>query len=140
MFKPKSKNIYSIFQNQRTYEELNKWLTEACPVINDEKNNKSEQKEKINITEILENQNLTTENEYIKNEFIDINKRIENIKYKLNLNHKGGINKNKNNQKINFEFELTPIKLLLIFIGTLLLFTIYSTIRNLFSINKEHIK
>ena len=68
MFKPKSKNIYSIFQNQRTYEELNKWLTEACPVINDEKNNKSEQKEKINITEILENQNLTTENEYIKNE------------------------------------------------------------------------
>ena len=39
------------------------------------------------MTEIENNQNLTTEIEYIKNEFIDINKRIEDIKDRLNLNN-----------------------------------------------------
>ena len=51
------------------------------------------------MTEIEKSQNLTTENEYIKNEFIDINKRIENIKNLLNFNNDKDINKNKKIQK-----------------------------------------
>ena len=92
------------------------------------------------MTEIEKSQNLTTENEYIKNEFIDINKRIENIKNLLNFNNDKDINKNKKNTKIKFEFDFSPIFLLLSFIGLLILFTIYSYIKNIFFINKEHIK
>jgi len=93
---------------------------------------------KINMTEIENNQNLTTENEYIKNEFIDINKRIEDIKDRLNLNN--NVNKNQLNKKLKFEFELSPIVILLSFIGLLIIFTIYSSIKNIFFLNKEHIK
>ena len=93
----------------------------------------------INMTEIEKNQNLTTENEYIKNEFIDINKRIENIKKRLNLNNEGNVKK-KENKKIKFEFEFSPIILLISFLGLLILFSIYSFIKNLFFTNKEHIK
>ena len=84
------------------------------------------------MTEIGDNQNLTSENEYIKNEFIDIHKRIENIKNKLNLNNDGINNKNNITQKIKFEFEFSPVFLLLSFIGLILLLTIYSYIRNFF--------
>ena len=49
----------------------------------------------INMTEIEKSQNLTTENEYIKNEFIDINKRIENIKKRLNLINDDNVKKKK---------------------------------------------
>ena len=93
----------------------------------------------INMTEIEKNQNLTTENEYIKNEFIDINKRIEIIKKRLNLNNDGNVKK-KENKKIKFEFDFSPIILLLSFLCLLILFAIYSFIKNLFFINKEHIK
>ena len=148
LFKPKSKKIYSIFQNERTFEILNNWVNESCPVLTDEEkkiednNNINETNNEsliINMTEIEKNQNLTTENEYIKNEFIDINKRIENIKKRLNLNNEGNVKK-KENKKIKFEFEFSPIILLISFFSLLILFSIYSFIKNLFFINKEHIK
>ena len=145
LFKPNKKQIYSIFLNQRNFDELNKWVNESCPIINKEEkknadNNNNNENITINMTEIEKNQNLTTENEYIKNEFIDINKRIENIKNKLNLNNEGNINKNKKNKNMKFEFELSPIFILFSFIGLLIIFTIYSSIKNIFFINKEHIK
>ncbi len=91
------------------------------------------------MTEIEKNQNLTTENEYIKNEFIDINKRIDDLKIRLNM--KKDINKKKDkNNKMQFEFELSPIFLLLSFIIILALFIIYSYIKNILFTNKEHIK
>ena len=37
LFKPNSKHIYSIFQNQRVFDELNKWVNDTCPVIDDKK-------------------------------------------------------------------------------------------------------
>ena len=94
LFKPNNKNIYSVFRNQRNFEELDKWITEACPILNENiKNNPNNNNDnmKINMTELETNQNLTSENEYIKNEFIDINKRIENIKNRLNMNNNTNI-------------------------------------------------
>lgn len=142
LFKPNSKHIYSVFQNQRVFEELNKWVNDTCPVINDDNEKKIIYQKlgslKVNMTEIESNQNLTTENEYIKNEFIDINKRIEQLKIKLNLISDN--KKNKENTKIKFEFEISPIFLLLSFIVILLLFTVYTSIKKFFFTNKEHIK
>ena len=142
LFKPNSKHIYSIFQNQRVFDELNKWVNDTCPVIDDKKEKNIIYHKiasfKVNMTEIESNQNLTTENEYIKNEFIDINKRIEQLKIKLNLISDN--KKNKENTKIKFEFEISPIFLLLSFIVILLIFTVYSFIKKYFFTNKEHIK
>ena len=124
-------------------------MNESCPIITDkEKKNANNNKNNenynesliINMTEIEKNQNLTTENEYIKNEFIDINKRIENIKKRLNLINDNKNIKNKENKKIKFEFEFTPIFLLISFFCLLILSAIYSFIKNIFLINKEHIK
>ena len=144
LFKPKSNKIYSIFQNERTFEVLNNWVNELCPMItnkekNNVENNINNESLVINMTEIEKNQNLTTENDYIKNEFIDINKRIENIKKRLNLNNEGSVKK-KENKKIKFEFEFSPIIILISFFSLLILFAIYSFIKNIFFINKEHIK
>ena len=146
LFKPHSKAIYSIFQNQRTFDELNKWVNESCPFIrekvkNSDKSKNNEENMAINITEIEKSQNLTTENEYIKNEFIDINKRIENIKNILNLNNgKKNFNKTKKNTNIKVEFDFSPIVLLLSFISLLIIFSICSCLNKRFLTNKEHIK
>ena len=119
---------------------MSKWINDACPIINNEKKNENiNRTNKLNITEILNNQNLTSETEYIKNEFIDIHKRIENIKNQLNMNN--NVNKKKREpKKIKFEFELSPINILIIFLGSLIFFAIYSSIKNIFLANKEHIK
>ena len=115
LFKPKSKDMYTIFQNERDFDHLSKWINDACPVINNEKKNENiNRTNKLNITEILNNQNLTSETEYIKNEFIDIHKRIENIKNQLNMNN--NVKKKKNEpKKIKIEIELSPINILIIF-------------------------
>ena len=72
-------------------------MNESCPVVEEGKNNDNNQNNNesmvINMTEIEKSQNLTTENEYIQNEFIDINKRIENIKNKINMNGNKNIKK-----------------------------------------------
>ena len=140
LFKPKSKDMYTIFQNVRDFDHLSKWIDDACPIINNEKKNENiNRTNKLNITEILNNQNLTSETEYIKNEFIDIHKRIENIKNQLNMNN--NVKKKKNEpKKIKIEIELSPINILIIFLGSLIFFAIYSSIKNIFLANKEHIK
>ena len=144
LFKPKSKHIYKIYQGQRTFEEMNRWINETCPINiegqQEHKNNENHNKEfKINISE-YENQNLTTEDEYITNEFININKRIDNIKNKLGLNMYKTIKVRKETKKIRIEFELSPIFILLCFISILVLISVYSVLKKLFLGNKEHIK
>ena len=87
-----------------------------------------------------ENQNLTTEDEYITNEFININKRIDGIKNKLGLNANKTIKIKKEVKKIRFEFELSPIIILLFFICSLVIIFLYSAIKKFILNNKEHIK
>jgi thiol-disulfide isomerase/thioredoxin len=41
LFKPKSKEMYSIFQNERDFDHLSKWINDACPIINNEKKNEN---------------------------------------------------------------------------------------------------
>ena len=144
LFKPKSKHIYTIFQRERTFEELNKWINETCPEISDNKyeENKNENHNKdykINISE-FENQNLTTEDEYITNEFININKRIDDIKNKLGLNMNKTVKVKKEIKKIKFEFELSPIAILICFVLSLIAISLFSVIKKLLFNNKEHIK
>ena len=145
LFKPKSKHIYTIYKRERSFEELSRWINETCPLIIEDKkeNNKIDEninKEfKINMSE-YENQNLTTEDEYITNEFININKRIDNIKNKLGLNANKTIKAKKEIKKIKFEFELSPMILILCFICTLVGISLYSAIKKIILNNKEHIK
>ena len=144
LFKPKSKHIYTIYQRERSFEELKKWINETCPAIieNKKENNNIENNNKeykINMSE-YENQNLTTEDEYITNEFININKRIDGIKNKLGLNANKTIKIRKEVKKIRFEFELSPIIILLFFICSLVVISLYSAIKKFILNNKEHIK
>ncbi len=145
LFKRNSKHIYTIFQRERTFEEMDKWIYETCPIIKEKQENLNKNDThndyKINISN-YENDNLTTEDEYITNEFININKRIDDIKSKLGLNNNTNksIKKKKEPTKIKFEFELSPLIILFIFISCITIITVYSTIKKLIFANKEHIK
>ena len=145
LFKPNSKHIYTIYDGERNFDEMNKWINETCPIIKDKQennninNNNSDYK--INISN-YKNQNLTTEDEYITNEFININKRIDDIKNKLGMNNNTNkiIKKKKEQKKVKLEFELSPIIILLFFISIMIIVSLYSAIKNLILVNKEHIK
>jgi hypothetical protein len=138
LFKPKSKHIYTIYQGDRSFNDLKNWINETCPQSHDKDgenkiNNNNDYK--ININE-YKNQNLTTEDDYITNEFININKRIDNIKNKLGL----GINKTiKSKEEIRLEFELSPIIILICFICFLVVISLYSAIKKFILNNKGHI-
>ena len=139
LFKPKSKHIYTIYQGDRSFNDLKNWINETCPQSHDKDgenkiNNNNDYK--ININE-YKNQNLTTEDDYITNEFININKRIDNIKNKLGLSMNKTI---KSEKEIRVEFELSPIIILFCFICFLVSFSLYSVIKKLILNNKEHIK
>ena len=148
LFKPNSKHIYTIYQRERSFEELKNWINEACPEIIEEKKEKNKNNNinnnktlKINMSE-YENQNLTTEDEYITNEFIHINKRIDNIKDQLGMNIKktNKTKKEKGTKKIKIEFELSPLFILVCFISCLILISVYSAFQKIILNNKEHIK
>jgi hypothetical protein len=125
---------------------MNKWINETCPKFiedkKDDNNINNNRDYKINMSN-YENQNLTTEDDYIKNEFISINKRIDNIKNKLGMNINNKDNRTrvkKENRRLRFEFELSPIYILLFFVALLIIISTYSAVKNYIFNNKEHIK
>ena len=146
LFKPNDKHIYKIYQNQRIFDELNKWVNESCPPIIEDKKDRNEKDDnftsnetfKINASD-YENQNLTTEEEYITNQFIYINKRIDRIKDKLGMNVDKSIKTKKDTKKIKFELELSPIFILFCFIVFLIVVYAYSSIKKII-LNKSHVK
>ena len=141
LFKPNDKHIYKIYQNQRIFDELNNWVNESCPpIIEDKKDDNIIRNEtfKINVSD-YENQNLTTEEEYITNQFIYINKRIDRIKDKLGMNVDKSIKTKKDTKKIKFELELSPIFILFCFIVFLIVVYAYTSIKKVI-LNKSHVK
>ena len=141
LFKPNDKHIYKIYQNQRIFDELNNWVNESCPpIIEDKKDDNIIRNEtfKINVSD-YENQNLTTEEEYITNQFIYINKRIDKIKNKLGMNVDKSIKTKKDTKKIKFELELSPIFILFCFIVFLIVVYAYTSIKKII-LNKSHVK
>ena len=141
LFKPNDKHIYKIYQNQRIFDELNNWVNESCPpIIEDKKDDNIIRNEtfKINVSD-YENQNLTTEEEYITNQFIYINKRIDKIKNKLGMNVDKSIKTKKDTKKIKFELELSPIFILFCFIIFLIVVYAYTSIKKII-LNKSHVK
>ena len=146
LFKPNDKHIYKIYQNQRIFDELNNWVNESCPPIIEDKKDRSEKDDniirnetfKINVSD-YENQNLTTEEEYITNQFIYINKRIDKIKNKLGMNVDKSIKTKKDTKKIKFELELSPIFILFCFIVFLIVVYAYTSIKKII-LNKSHVK
>jgi len=140
LFKPLNKNIFSFYRNQRTFEEMKKWIDELCvEAPQEDKNNEKKEEQEKEIKKDDVEANLTSVNEYIQNEFVNINKKIENLKNQINSMKKKEIKKEKN-YKIRFELELSPVNILLIFMSILLFIGIYTTIKKLFFVNKEHIK
>ena len=141
LFKPNDKHIYKIYQNQRIFDELNNWVNESCPpIIEDKKDDNIIRNEtfKINVSD-YENQNLTTEEEYITNQFIYINKRIDKIKNKLGMNADKSIKTKKDTKKLKFELELSPIFILFCFIVFLIVVYAYTSIKKVI-LNKSHVK
>ena len=155
LFQPNDKHIYKIYQNKKIFDELNKWVNESCPLIIEEKTdtiksgenndtNKNEENNdtnntfKINESE-FENQNLTTEDEFITNQFIYINKRIDNLKNKLKKNIDKSIKPKKEEKKIKFEIELSPLFILFCFIVSIIGFYLFTSIKKIF-LNKSHLK
>ena len=146
LFKPNDKHIYKIYQNQRIFNEMNIWVNESCPLIIEDKKDINEKNNIINNSETFkinsseyENQNLTTEDEYITNQFMYINKRIDKIKNKLGMNIDKTIKQKRETKKITFEFELSPIFILFWFIVFLIVTYAYTSIKKFF-LDKSHIK
>ena len=146
LFKPNDKHIYKIYQNQRIFDEMKNWVNESCPLIIEDKKDINEKNDNINNNKTFkinsseyENQNLTTEDEYITNQFIYINKRIDKIKNKLGMNIDKTIKPKRETKKIKFEFELSPIFILFWFIVFLIVTYAYTSIKKFF-LDKSHIK
>ena len=125
---------------------MNIWVNESCPLIIEDKKDINEKNNIINNSETFkinsseyENQNLTTEDEYITNQFMYINKRIDKIKNKLGMNIDKTIKQKRETKKITFEFELSPIFILFWFIVFLIVTYAYTSIKKIF-LDKSHIK
>lgn len=149
LFKPNSKQIYTMLDTSTaTAESLSKSLNEMCPVLdNNPKNVKIENDseiKKVNLSELEKMKNLTEESEYIKEEFIGIKKRIENIQNKIkNIgddNNKNDFKAKKNNNIWKIDIVVTPMNIFIAFIGFLIFYILYIIIDKILNRNKEHLK
>ena len=142
LFNPGSKRIVNIYQGERRGEHMANWLNQNCPKIeikedfDNKKNNKKNNNEEslqIEMENINEKNELTLKSEYIKENFFDLKKRLDDIDKKIensiNLNIK---KKSMNNfKKIRIIFDFSFINIFVTGITLLIIFAFYKTGRKL---------
>ena len=100
-----------------------------------------------NIIKNISNKNqLTEEDEFIKQEFMEIKKRLNNLESKLKIFNINKIQqsefserKNKGN-KINIEIDISPINVLYIILFSIITYALYKTLTRLIKNYRHHIE
>ena len=124
---------------------------------NDKDDNiENEKNENINESDVVIDENiiknisnvnqLTEEDEFIKQEFMEIKKRLNNLESKLKIFNINKIQqsefserKNKEN-KINIEIDISPINVLYIILFSLIAYALYKTLIRLIKNYRHHIE
>ena len=149
LFAPGSKRIVGVYQGIRQSEHMANWINQVCPKIeikeeekNDNENNKKEGSLEIDLENINQMTEITGKNEYIKNKFFEIKKRLDEID-KTIQNHTNTTNtktefKAKKHKKLRITFEFTFINIVVTGITLLIIFAFYQTGRKLLFNSQFH--
>ena len=140
-----------MYQGLRKAEEIADWLNQLCPKIeikedeeifikeeNDinENNEKSDESSlEIDMDKIKINKDeITTKNEFIKEEFFELQKKLDEIEYKIdnktNINTKNKI-KPRRHKRIRIIFDFNMTNIFVTGITLLIIFAFYQTGRKL---------
>ena len=151
LFFPGSKRIHTVYQGLRKAEEIADWLNQLCPkieikedeeIIIKEENDINENNEKsdessleIDMDKIKINKDeITTKNEFIKEEFFELQKKLDEIEYKIdnktNINAKNKI-KPRRHKRIRIIFDFNMTNIFVTGITLLIIFAFYQTGRKL---------
>ena len=150
LIRPNSKRIVGAYQGPRTSEAIDRWITEQCPIINivDENeikkvdNNTNDEELRLD-SKSLNISDLTKEDEFIKEEFIIIKKRLNEIEAKFgDIENKKDYSKKssgKKHKKIRVSFDFSINNLFFTVITLLILYAIYKTGRKLLINGRKHV-
>ena len=124
---------------------------------NDKDDNiENEKNENINESDVVIDENiiknisnvnqLTEEDEFIKQEFMEIKKRLNNLEnklkiFKINKIQESEFSEKKNNgNKIKIEIDITPISVLYIILFSMIIYALYKTLTRLIKNYRHHIE
>ena len=136
LFHPGSKKIHSVYQGERAFESIAKWIDQLCPKIEikeEEKNsNKKEDSNneslQIDINLINNKTQLTDKKDYIKEQFFKVKKQLDEIEKKI---EKKKTIKKTAYKKIRITFDFSFINVVLSLITLLIILAFYKTGRKL---------
>jgi len=146
LFAPGSKRIAAVYQGMRQSDQMANWINQACPKIeikeeetNNNENNKKEGSLEIDVENINQMKEITGKNEYIKNKFFEIKKRLDEIDKTIqNYTNTKTEFKTRKHKKLRITFEFTFINIVVTGITLLIIFAFYQTGRKLLFNSQFH--
>ena len=138
LFKPGSKKIFSVFQGIRQSDHMANWINQNCPKIDikEEEDNKkikntnNNESLHIDIDLINNKTQLTDKKDFIKQQFFELKKKLDEIEKEIEKNKLKNDNKRKN-KRIRISFDFSFINVFLTVITVLIIFAFYKTGRKL---------
>lgn len=139
LFMPGSKRISNIYQGMRRSESIAEWINQLCPKIEikdeEEINNKKEEHNEsleIDMETINKKTEITAKNEFIKEKFFELKKRLDEIDKKIinNTNSKDKKIKSRH-KKLRITFDFNLVNIFVTGITLLIIFAFYQTGRKL---------
>ncbi len=115
------------------------WINQVCPKIeikeeekSNNENNKKEDSLEIDLENINQMTEITGKNEYIKNKFFEIKKKLDEIDKTIqNHTNTKTVFKTRKHKKLRITFEFTFINIVVTGITLLIIFAFYQTGRKL---------
>ena len=146
LFAPGSKRIVGVYQGIRQSEHMANWVNQVCPKIeikeeekSNNENNKKEDSLEIDLENINQMTEITGKNEYIKNKFFEIKKRLDEIDKTIqNHTNTKTVFKTRKNKKLRITFEFTFINIVVTGITLLIIFAFYQIGRKLLINSQFH--
>ena len=146
LFAPGSKRIVGVYQGIRQSEHMANWINQVCPKIeikeeekSNNENNKKEDSLEIDLENINQMTEITGKNEYIKNKFFEIKKKLDEIDKTIqNHTNTKTVFKTRKHKKLRITFEFTFINIVVTGITLLIIFAFYQTGRKLLINSQFH--
>ena len=121
------------------------WLNQSCPKndieeeSNDNKGDKKEESLEIDLENINKKTEITDKNEFIKNRFFEIKKKLDEIDKKIENNTNTMIDiKKRKHKKLRITFDFTFVNIFVTGITLLIIFAFYQTGRKLLINSQFH--
>ena len=121
LFAPGEKKIRQIYQGMRTVEMMDRWIEQIAPKVQIKPTaNLTNSTTELKIEEIKDKTEMTEESEYVKREFIDIKKKMNDIEkfitqVNANLSMRSNLKKDKKEEgtKIVIEIDVSMFSVMI---------------------------